>query len=125
VVESVGNQGIFPHTGFFMVMVFGAFSKMIGGMPVQAVVKMIDLECKMLEEDVEHHRLALDGDALSILRFGRFVRMVKSGEVMRRLEFVPPDHLEFYKETLIRLVNAMELPVSVMKQFEYAFPFAE
>jgi hypothetical protein len=76
----------------------------------------------MLEEDVEHHRLALDGDALSILRFGRFVRMVKSGEVMRRLEFIPLDHLEFYKETLVRLVNATELPASVMEQFEYAFP---
>lgn len=102
-------------------MVFGTFSKMISGMPIQAVLKTLDLECRMLAEDLECHRLTSHEDALSILSFGEFVRMVKAGEVVHRLRTSPPDHLEFYKETVVRLVNANELPASAMEQFEQAF----
>jgi hypothetical protein len=102
-------------------MVFGAFSKMISNLPVQAVLKALDLECEMIEDDLKHHRLALDEDTFSILCFSRFVQDVKAGKAMHRLKPLPPDHLEFYKETVVRLVNATELPPSVMGQFERAF----
>jgi hypothetical protein len=103
-------------------MVFGAFSNMISKMPIQAVLKSLDLECKMLEDDLQHHRLTVDEDTFSILCFSLFVQKVKAGEVMHRLKPVPYDHLEFYKETVVRLVNANELPASAMQQFERAFP---
>jgi DnaJ-domain-containing protein 1 len=100
---------------------FGAFSKMIHNMPVQAVLRAIDLECGMLEDDMEQRRLMSEADAHSILCFGRFIRIVKDGEPMRHFKGVPLDHLEFYKETLVRLVNSSQLPASAMEQFESAF----
>jgi hypothetical protein len=103
-------------------MVFGAFSRTIHNTPVQAVLKTLDLECFMLEDDLEHHRLTSDEDVLSILCFRQFVRMVKAEAVVHRLKALPPDHLEFYKETIVRLVNAKELPAAAMEQFEHAFP---
>lgn len=106
----------------FWDMVFGAFSKMISNMPVQAVIKAIELECKMLESDKENHRVTLDEDAYSILSFGQFIRRVKAGEAVRLNKLLPLDHLEFYRETIVRLVNAGELPASTMEQFENAFP---
>jgi hypothetical protein len=120
-LQIVKNQGTFLQGGEAYCMVFGTFSKMISGMPIQAVLKTLDLECRMLAEDLECHRLSSREDALSILSFGEFVRMVKAGEMVHRLKTSPPDHLEFYKETVVRLVNANELPKSAMEQFEQAF----
>ena len=102
-------------------MMFGAFSKMISNTPVQAVLKSLDLECKMLEDDLEHHRLTSDEDILSILCFRQFVRMAQAEAVVSRFKPLPPDHLEFYKETIVRLVNAKELPAAAIEQFEHAF----
>lgn len=113
---------IFLQDGGVFSMIFGAFSKMISSMPVQAVLKTLDLECKMLEDDLEHHCLTGDEDTFSILCFSQFVQKVKAGEVMRRLKSLPFDHLEFYRETVVRLVNANQLPSSAMEQFERAFP---
>jgi hypothetical protein len=103
-------------------MVFGAFSKMIHNMPVQAVLKTLELQCRMLEADLENHRLASDEDALSILCFNQFLQTIKIGQKVQRFRSLPLDHLEFYRETITRLVNAKELPASAMEHFEHAFP---
>jgi hypothetical protein len=34
---------------------------------------------------------------------------------------LPPEHIEFYKETIVRLVQANELPPGAMGQFDFAF----
>ena len=104
-------------------MVFGAFSKMINNLPVQAVIAALELECKMLENDKENRRLDahVQEDTFSILSFGQFVRMAKKGEVARFDKPLPPDHLEFYRETIVRLVNAGELAPPAMEQFANAF----
>lgn len=103
-------------------MVFGVFSKMIHNLPDQAVLRTLDLECGMLEEDLEHQRLTSDGDALSILSFGQFVQMARNGVAIPGAKSLPFDHLEFYRETVTRLVRARELPPSAMELFEDAFP---
>jgi hypothetical protein len=100
---------------------FDLFTRTIAALPIKAVVKTLDLECKMLEDDFERQRLASTEDAFSILCFRQFVRMAKSGEAMQCVKPLPPDHVEFYKETIVRLVQAEELPASAMKQFDYAF----
>lgn len=104
-------------------MVFGAFSKMINDLPVQAVIAALELECKMLENDKENRRLDVhvQEDTFSILSFGQFVRMAKKGEVTRFDKPLPPDHLEFYRETIVRLVNAGELAPPAMEQFANTF----
>jgi hypothetical protein len=96
--------------------IFRIFTKMIAVLPVEAVIKALDLECKMLEDDFEHQRLTSSEDATSIFSFRRFVHMARLGQAMQSVRPVPPDHLEFYKETIVRLVQANELPPSTMEQ---------
>ena len=103
-------------------MVFGAFSKTVGHLPSEAIIRALDLECQMLKDDLEHNRLDLDEEATSILYFSQFVKMVKSGQPVRRARFLPLDHLEFYRETIVKLIQAKELPETAMDQFESAFP---
>jgi hypothetical protein len=101
--------------------VFGLFAKMINGLPARAILKALDLECKTLEDDFEHHRSALAEDAFSILSFRQFVRMAQLGTAMHCIKPLPPDHIEFYKNTIVRLIQADELPASAMKDFDFTF----
>ena len=101
--------------------IFRIFSNVIRTLPAPAIVLALDAECKMLEEDVEHYRSDLTEDTLSILCFRGFVQMVKAGDVMRCSLRMPPDHIEFYKETLLRLIQAGELLPSAMDQFDFVF----
>jgi hypothetical protein len=101
-------------------MTFGAFSKMVSNLPPEAIIGAMDRECQTLEDDLEHDRLT-DDDAISILCFKQFIQMARRREVIRCAKRLPPDHLEFYRVTLVRLVQANELRASVMEQFERAF----
>ena len=101
--------------------IFDAFSKMIAGLPPEAVVKALELECKMLEDDLENQRVPLSEDAFSIFSFRRFVQMARQGQAMPSVKPLPVDHLEFYKETILRLIQATELPPFAMEQFDYTF----
>jgi hypothetical protein len=101
--------------------IFEIFAKMISGLPPEAILRALDVECAMLEQDRENHRLDRLDDALSILDFRQFIRMVQEGAFMRSIKPLPPDHLEFYKETVVRLVQTGHLPASAMKQFDSMF----
>jgi hypothetical protein len=104
-----------------LVNYFYIFTRTIAHLPTEAIIKALDLECNMLEDDFEHERLASLEDANSILCFRQFLRMAEAAKMMFRVKCFPPDHLEFYKETIVRLVHAKELPASAMEQFDYAF----
>jgi hypothetical protein len=101
--------------------IFSIFSRVIRDLPVPAILPTLNAECNMLQDDIEHYRSNMSEDVLSILCFGGFVRMLKAHNVMRCSLQVPPDHVEFYKETIIRLIQAGELTSSAMDQFDYAF----
>jgi hypothetical protein len=100
---------------------FDLFARTITDLPVWAVVRALDLECKMLQDDFEHQRLTLSDDAFSILYFRQFVRMAKFDEPMSCVKPLPPDHVEFYKKTIVRLVHSNQLPPSAMEQFDHRF----
>lgn len=101
--------------------IFASFTRTITKLPAEAVIKALDLECKMLEDDLDHQRISSSEDASSILCFRQFVRMAKFGGPTRRTKALSPDHIEFYKETILRLVQANELPESAMEQFGNTF----
>src|SRR5271156_2688129 len=101
--------------------VFDLFTKMMRDLPSKAIIKAVDLECRMLEQDEEAHRVDMTEDALSILSFGQFIRMAKDGGAMHRIQPLPPDHIELYKNTIVRLVQAGELPESTMEKFDFTF----
>lgn len=101
--------------------IFELFAGVIARLPPEAVLKAIDLECNMLESDANERRLPVPTDAFSIFCFREFVRAVQRGQAMREVAPLPPDHLEFFKETVVRLVQADELPPAAMQQFDYIF----
>ena len=101
---------------------FDIFARTITNLPITAVIQALDLEAKMLEDDFNKRLLTPEDDTFSILSFRKFVRMAKLGKVMPPVKSVPPDHAEFYKETIVRLVQANELPPTAMEQFDQAFP---
>jgi len=102
-------------------MVFSAFAEMIRGLPPEAIINGLDLECRELENDFETGCLDPDEDALSILCFKQFIQMVRKGQVLRCAKHLPSEHLDFYRETIARLVQANELRAAALEYFEEAF----
>lgn len=95
---------------------------MISNLPAEAIDKALEHQHHMLEDDLKYNRPIASDEAFSILCFIQFVRMQKRGEVIPCARRLPPDHLDFYRETIARLVHGQALPVSAMEQFERAFP---
>ncbi|HTV38998.1 MAG TPA: hypothetical protein VMF08_00370 [Candidatus Sulfotelmatobacter sp.] len=103
------------------VRVFEVFARMISNLPAQCVLKALDIECQMLKNDVENNRLPLPEDAFSLFYFREFLQAAKQGRTTACSGPVPPDHIEFFKETIVRLVQANELPRNAMEQFDRVF----
>lgn len=101
-------------------MLFGAFSKTVANLPVEAVIRAVEHQCKTLEQDISYKRLTVE-EGFSILCFGQFIRSATRGGSSNCLRGLPPDHLEFYKETIVRLVLARQLPASAMDKFDREF----
>jgi hypothetical protein len=116
--ESQRQASLPPFTSFHF---FDAFAIMINDLPEEAVIKALDLEGKTLENELEFSPLMFPDDAFSILHFTQFVRMVKDGEAMESVKPIPPEHVEFYKKTIGRLIHATKLPPFAMEQFDYIF----
>ncbi len=100
--------------------VFELFAAMVTNVPAQCILKALDIECQMLKSDVEHNRLPLPEDAFSIFYFREFVHAAKVGRTLGCNKPLPPDHVEFFKKTINRLVQSDELPHSAVEQFENA-----
>ncbi|HTR41998.1 MAG TPA: hypothetical protein VMH87_10325 [Pseudomonadales bacterium] len=100
---------------------FELFAKMVAELPVRAIPRVLDLECLMLEADARNQRLAFPEDARSIFCFWHFVQAARAGHIMLSPKPLPPDHVDFFKETTLRLVHADELPASAIGQFDDIF----
>lgn len=101
--------------------IFELFARVITALPPQCVVKAVELECQMLKNDIEKNRLPLPEDAFSIFCFREFVRAAKLGQILNCSRAFPPNHVEFFKETIVRLIQADELPSAAMEQFDCVF----
>ena len=104
--------------------IFDLFSRMISDAGAGAIVEELDLECRMLEDEQWRRHLPLTPEEFSILRFGQFIRAARTGREMCSVEAVPPDHIEFYKTTVLRLIQANELPIAAASQFDQTFTIA-
>jgi hypothetical protein len=104
--------------------IFNLFAKVISDVPAWAILKELDLESTMLEDDLWHHHLPLTQEAFSILRFCQFVRAARTGHEICSVEALPPDQMEFYKTTVVRLIHANQLPLSAADQFDHTFSIA-
>ena len=93
---------------------------MIERLPTKAVVSAIELERMMLEDDIAHQRTLPMDEAHSIIAFCNFVE--NAGDAMRSPRMpVPVYHLDFYRATVKRLVEAGELPYETGALLDNAF----
>lgn len=104
--------------------IFPIFTNLLAETPARAVLRELEIQCRMLEDDLWHHHVPLSHEGFSILRFGQFIRAVKDGQRMCFVDEIPPDHIEFYKTTIARLIDANELPLSAADQFDHTFLIA-
>jgi hypothetical protein len=100
---------------------FDSFATMIEGMPVEGVFRAVEIECKMLEDDLAYNREESLEEALSIESFRVFLRAAKDGLCMFSVTPLPVAHASFFKKTVERLILAKELPANAMKLFDKAY----
>src|SRR5579863_5665065 len=100
---------------------FELFAEIISKLPERAIIGALELGGKILTENISRYRKSFTPDAYSVLCFRKFVRSARLGEAIHYIRFLPPDHIEIYKKTVVRLVQAGELAASAMEQFDGAF----
>jgi hypothetical protein len=101
---------------------FESFADMIETIPVHAILRTLERESRMLEEDLAYQRPIPPTEARSILDFCRFVAAVGNElQIPALTNPPPPPHLEFYRKTVARLVDAEELPFDAKMEFDSIF----
>lgn len=100
---------------------FEDFAKLISDLPDAAIFNALEFQYQAAREAIEKESSALADDVYFVLYFIVFVRAAKAGRPVSSIIPLPADHIEFFKETIVRLIQAQELPSSVMKDFDRAF----
>lgn len=101
--------------------IFSPFARMVRGLPAKAIGKALELEYRMLVDDLQSNRYALTEEARSILCFREFIQTAKFGGTMYFATEFSLEHYEFYKQTIIRLIDADELPLEALEEFDHLF----
>ncbi|HEV2691285.1 MAG TPA: hypothetical protein VG347_00155 [Verrucomicrobiae bacterium] len=105
---------------------FESFTDMIEGIPVGAVLRTLEREQRMLEEDLAFKRPVPVREAESIINFCRFVEAVRADLPARVfIILLPPQHLDLYRRTLERLIDGRELPPVAANEFDCVTPRKE
>jgi hypothetical protein len=101
--------------------VFGPFARMVEKLPTKAIIASLELEYRMLRNDLERHRYGLTAEVRSILYFLEFIQTAKLGEAMCFVTSFPSEYIEFFRQTLVRLIEANELPRDTLQKFDHFF----
>ncbi|MDR3455839.1 MAG: hypothetical protein P4N60_00215 [Verrucomicrobiae bacterium] len=102
---------------------FDSFADMIGTIPVGAILRTLEREQRMIEEDLAYQRPVSLKEAESILNFCYYVEAVREGLPGWAFTLpLPPEHLTFYRKTLDRLITAQELPPGARAEFDSFIP---
>jgi hypothetical protein len=105
-----------------MPSLFESFADMIEFIPPGAIVDTLERESHMLIEDLRCNRPVPKDEADSILIFCRFVDVLRRGLPISIMDAaLPASHLEFYRKTIDRLVQAGELPAAAPDEFDRCF----
>ena len=95
---------------------FDSFCEMLETIPVKAVLRAVDAERKMVEDDLQKKRTERDENVTSVLGFCHFL-----GGVYNVIPGVPFEHREFYSKIVQRLVDAGELPAEIQGHWDEVF----
>ena len=99
---------------------FESFCEMLDNIPIKAVLRAVDAERKMVEDDLDKKRTEKDEYVSSVLGFCNFLMLAVCG-VYDSLTTLPAEHRIFYTKIVRRLIDAGELPGEIMAHFERIF----
>jgi hypothetical protein len=99
---------------------FDSFAHTLDNLPVQSMLGAIKLEYWMLENDLLYKRVSETKDVDSIRHFCQFIIAVIEGDTILPRQS-PARHVAFYRETVLRLIRAGELPDGALKQFDHVY----
>jgi hypothetical protein len=100
---------------------FNDFIKLISAVPDEAIIKALGLICRKIQNDLDNDHWGLSAESYSILYFRLFVLAEKHDQPLQSVIPLPAHHIEFYKKTITRLVNAKELRPSAIERFGHSF----
>ena len=93
---------------------------MIDGMPTHGIIGALELERRMIDDDLASKRTLPLEEARSILSFCHFIDAAQQGSQISPLT-LPILQVGFYRKTVHRLVEAELLPFEAREQFENVF----
>jgi len=101
---------------------FGLFCELIDRTPVQAILPVVEVEHRMMEDDFATKRVSESEEVNSVWSFCSFLLNVGHGYGCRIASTILPlEHFAFYRNTVERLVEAGELPQDSKEIFDDAF----
>jgi hypothetical protein len=103
---------------------FESFCEMLESIPVKAVLRAVDAERKMVQDDLEKRRTERDEYVTSVLNFCNFLTLAV-GDVYAFIPALPFEHRAFYIKIVQRLVDAGELPSEIGTHLEDIFTTAD
>jgi len=98
-------------------VIFDSFCEMLTRIPIRAVIRVADLERKMIEDDLRKKRTELDDYVASVLVFCNFLLSAVRG-TYASVSTLPFEHRAFYASIVRKLVDAGELPSEFKSYFE-------
>lgn len=99
---------------------FESFCEMLESIPIKAVLRAVDAERKMVEDDLDKKRTERDEYVVSVLGFCNFLMLAVCG-VYDSITTLPAEHRACYSKIVQRLVDAGELPAEIMAHFDRIF----
>jgi hypothetical protein len=102
------------------VQLFDKFAEMVEKLPAKAVLRALQLQRQMLEDDLAQKRTLPMADARSIIAFSHFIENVSDPVEIPKVG-VPIQHLGLYRNTVKRMIEDGELPLEAASRFDNAF----
>ena len=96
---------------------FESFCEMLDSIPIKAVLRAVDAERKMVEDDLDKKRTERDENVTSVLGFCNFLMLAVCG-VYGSITSIPVEHHAFYGRIVRQLVEAGELPSEFIQYFD-------
>lgn len=99
---------------------FESFCEMLESIPTKAVLRAVDAERRMVEDDLVKKRTEMDEYVASVLGFCNFLTLAVSG-IYTSAPGLPFEHCAFYRKIIQELVDAGELPREISRYVEKVF----
>jgi hypothetical protein len=99
---------------------FNSFSRLVDEMPEQGIFGVLELERRMIGNDLAEKRTLPVRESRSILSFCQFVAAARHGSQISPVA-LPVKHVAFYRKTVRRLIEAELLPFEAVEHFDSIF----